>query len=164
MWQVEDIIRAYSFDIEKIQGNIIDKYNQDAETKKEMKQWYQNLIDMMNLEGIRESGHLQINKNVVDNLTSLHNRLLKSPQESFYISSYYNVLPVIVELRAKSNEKNVSEIETCLSALYGFLLLKIQKKEITQETQNAITQISSLVRTLAEKFRQEENGELELNS
>lgn len=162
MWQVEDIIRAKKLDINLIKEDIVDKFDQPESVRQEMIDWYQGLTDMMKLEGVVEKGHLQINKNVIIELTDLHMTLLKTPQESEYISSYYKTLPFIVELRAKSEEKNIPEIETCFSALYGFLLLRIQQKEISGETQAAISQISSFLRLLALKYRQEKEGKLEL--
>lgn len=162
MWQVEDIIRANDFDIEKIQKNIIGGYSQPEEIEVDITKWYENLIGMMIMEGIKESGHLQINKNVIIDLTDLHLRLLKSSKETDYISSYYKTLPFIVELRAKSTNKNIPELETCFSALYGYLLLRIQHKDVSGETQAAIFQISSFLRILAEKYKQEKSGELEI--
>jgi len=162
MWQIEDIIRAKKLDINLIKEDIIDKFDQPEGIRQEMLEWYQELIDMMRLEGVVDSGHLQINKNVIIELTDLHLRLLKTTQESEYIASYYKTLPFIVELRAKSEDKNVPEIETCFSALYGFLLLRIQHIEISGETQAAISQISSFLRLLALKYYLEKEGKLEL--
>ncbi len=54
------------------------------------------------------------------------------------------------------------EIETCLSALYGLLMLRLQHREISGETQSAIAQISSLLRMLALKYKMEKEGKLEL--
>jgi len=162
MWQIEDIIRANKLDIEHIKANIIDKFDQPQEIKKEMEEWYEGLIDMMKREGVTESGHLQINKNVIIDLTDLHLRLLKSPHEPEYIASYYKTLPFIVELRAKSDNKEAPELETCFSALYGFLLLRLQHKDISGETQAAITQISSFLRLLSLKYKSDnESTEIE---
>lgn len=162
MWQMEDILRANQLDINRVKENIIDKYDQPDDVKAEMTEWYQNLIDMMKLEGITENGHLQINRNVIIDLTDLHLRLLNNSEESEYISSYYKTLPFIVELRSKSEDKTIPEIETCFSALYGFLMLRLQHKEVSGETQAAISQISSLLRLLALKYKQEKEGKLEL--
>ena len=154
MWQVEDIIRANKFDIDLIRKNIIDHFNQPDKIKQKVVEWYENLIEMMIREDIKEQGHLQINKNVIANLDELHAELLKTPEEADYISTYYKTLPFIVELRAKSDNTKISEIETCFSALYGFLLLKIQDKTISGETQAAVAQISSFLRSLAIKYHQ----------
>ncbi len=162
MWQVEDLIRACSFDMEKIQEQVIDKYRQDGEIKKEIIRWYEELIGMMRSEGVMDSGHIQLNKNVIIALTDLHLRLLKSHKEMIYSASYYKTLPFIVQLRAKSGGVEVPELETCFSAVYGFLLLRIQQKEISRETSEAVKQISAFLAILSEKYRQEMNGELNL--
>lgn len=161
MWQVEDLIRANGFDIEKIKKEIVSQYDQPEEVKEEITRWYRELIDMMLLEGVKEKGHIQLNKNVVTDLTDLHLRLLKAPKETVYAAMYYQTLPYIVELRSKSGGKEVPELETCFTALYGYLLLRMQHKPISEETGQAIKQISSFLALLAEKYRQEKNGELE---
>lgn len=162
MWQVEDIIRVHKLDIDSITTNIIDKFDQPDEIKDEIRDWYEGLIKMMKLEGVTESGHLQINKNIIIDLTDLHQRLVKSPKEPEYIASYYKTLPFIVELRSKSEDKNIPELETCFAALYGFLLLRLQQKEISGETQAAISQISSLLRMLSNRYHLDKEGKLEL--
>lgn len=162
MWQIEDIIRANKLDIKQIEQNIINKFDQPENIKKEMVEWYDGLIEMMRIEGVTENGHLQINKNVIIELTDLHLRLLKSPKEPEYIASYYKTLPFIVELRAKSEDKSYPEIETCFSALYGFLLLRLQQREISGETQSAVSQISSFLRQLSAKYKQEKDGKLDI--
>jgi hypothetical protein len=108
---------------------------------------------MMKSEGVQEKGHLQINKNMIIELTDLHLRLQKDPKEAEYMATYYHTLPYIVELRAKSKVKDIPEIETCFTAMYGYLLLKIQKKEISKETQAAVNQIGKLLRLLTEKYK-----------
>jgi hypothetical protein len=154
MWQTEDLIRAYKLDIDKIQQSVIDSVYQSVEERKNARDWYEGLIIMMKSEGVQEKGHLQINKNIIIDLTDIHLRLLKDPKESEYIGVYYNTLPYIVELRSKTTDKEVPELETCFTALYGYMLLKIQKKEISKETQAAITQITSLLRLLSKKYNE----------
>ena len=52
MWQIEDLIRAYGLDIDRIQQQIIDPYDISPEQKKAMREWYESLIDMMHTEGV----------------------------------------------------------------------------------------------------------------
>jgi hypothetical protein len=162
MWQVEDLIRANNLEIDKISKQIIEKYDQPEGVRNEIKDWYSNLIEMMRMEGIQEKGHLIINNNTLSELTDLHNRLLKSTKETDYTNIYYKTLPFIVELRAKSPEKDIPELETCFSALYGFLLMRLRQKEVSGETQAAISQISSLIRMLSQKYKEEQAGTLDL--
>lgn len=161
MWQLEDILRSYALDIEKVQQVLIDPVYDTEEKRKEARDWYEGLIMMMKSEGVQKEGHLQINKNLIIDLTDLHLRLLRDPKESEYIAVYYHTLPHIVALRAKSGEQDVPEIETCFTALYGYLLLKLQKSEISGETEAAIAQITALLRMLSQKYKiidKEEEG------
>ena len=153
MWQLEDILRAYEFDIEKVQQALIDPTNNPEEKKLEARNWYIRLIEMMKSEGIEKEGHLEINKETLSRLTNLNLQLIKDANEKAYIEAYYKTLPYIVELRGKTNTKDVSEVEVCFTALYGFLLLKLQKKEISTDTASAISQISGLLRILSEKYK-----------
>ncbi|MBK5721895.1 DUF4924 family protein [Dysgonomonas sp. Marseille-P4677] len=159
MWQVEDMIRANALDIDKIDAQIISQFDQPEEIKKEIREWYENLIDMMRREEVMEKGHLLINKNIISELTDLHLRLLKSTEETDYSTAYYKTLPFIVELRSKSTDKNIPELETCFAALYGYLLMRLQKREVSGETQAAISQISSFLRILSQKYRNERKGD-----
>ena len=154
MWQIEDLLRAYNLDMDLIRQSIIDPVYETEKERNSAHDWYEGLVMMMKSEGVQKAGHLQINKNVIIDLTDLHLRLLKDSTESEYIGLYYNTLPYIVELRSKSTDKEVPELETCFTALYGYLLLKVQKKEISKETQAAVKQITSLLRLLSKKYRE----------
>lgn len=163
MWQIEDIIRAYSLDIDRISTEIVDTYTDITdEQRKSLYEWYESLIDMMRSEGVVEKGHLQLNKNVIIDLTDLHLRLLKSPREPFYTAAFYKALPYVVELRAKAQSAQVGEIETCFNALYGILMLRLQKREVSADTLKAMKDITAFITVLAEKYRLEKAGELEL--
>ena len=162
MWQVEDLIRANRLDIEEIKKTVITHYDQPEDVKEEITRWYEELIDMMRSEGVTEKGHIQLNKNVIITLVDLHLRLLKSPKEMVYGAAYYKTLPYIVQLRAKSGGEDLPEIETCFNAVYGYLILRMQGKTVSDETMEAIRQISSFLAMLAEKYREDMNGELKL--
>ncbi len=163
MWQIEDLIRAHGLDLDKIEKDIIDRHTSlTAEQRKEMKDWYESLIDMMRREGVEKKGHLQLNKNVILGLTDLHNRLLSDSKFADYAAEYYKTLPYIVELRAKAGEEKAGEIETCFNALYGILMLKLSGKEISPETLNAMKQISRFLATLASYYKKDFNNELEV--
>lgn len=160
MWQIEDIIRANGLDIERIKKNVIYRFNLDPAREKEMTEWYESLIDMMRREGVEKEGHLQLNKNVIIQLTDLHLALLKDPRFPEYTAEFYKTLPYIVELRAKAGENPAGEIETCFNALYGMLMLRLQSKEISPETQNAITQISRFIARLTKDYHLDRDDKL----
>ncbi len=156
MWQVEDIIRAYGCQLSRLKKEYISRFDYTEEQKEEMTDWYGNLITMMNQEGKREKGHLQINTILVQDMNDLHNRLLQSGKFPFYNAEYYKVLPFIVELRNKG-DRQVSEIETCLDALYGTMLLRLQGKPISPDTEHAVKEISTFVGMLSDYYIKDRN-------
>ena len=160
MWQIEDIIRANDCDIEQIKKNVVDRFQISDDQRKEMLEWYESLIDMMRREGVIESGHLQINKNILNQLVQLHQALLADPEFPDYTAEFYKTLPFIVELRTKAGENKTGEIETCFTALYGMLMMRLQQKQMTPETQDAIKQISRFISVLSKDFHLDEEDKL----
>ena len=156
MWQVEDIIRAYGFDMQLIESNIVNRYDQPEKVKAEIRQWYADLIEMMRLERIEKTGHLQIVKNSVFDLFDLHLRLLDD-FDKVYIALYRRAEPYIRELEIKQGGIVKNEIEVCLNALYGKLLLKLRQKEITPDTQEALDNISKMLAYLAKRYHENES-------
>lgn len=161
MWQVEDTIRAFDCSLSRIKREYIGLFNYTDEQKAEEVDWYGNLIRMMNQEGCREKGHLQINKVTLLALEELHGNLTNSTKYPFYTSEYYKVLPFIVELRNKGANKDENEIETCLNSLYGVMMLRLSKKEISPDTQHAIKEISTLIGMLSDYYKKDEEEPLE---
>ncbi len=163
MWQVEDLIRANQFNIDKIKASLIDPMPSlsEEELKAEL-QWFTELIDMMYTEGVKESGHLQINQNVIIQLNDLHQELISCTKYPLYNAAFYKALPFIAELRAKNNEEKKCDIEMCFDALYGVILLRLQKKELTEQTKKAVDLIANFVAVLANYYAKDKAGELKL--
>lgn len=152
MWQIEDLVRAYGCSIGRIKREYISKFsNLTDEQKEDELDWFDNLIRMMNEEGKREKGHLNVNAIIIQDLTDLHQQLLDSNRFPFYNAEYYKVLPFIVELRRKGNAE-VGEIETCFNALYGKMLLQMKQKEISPETEHALDEITTFIGMLSDYY------------
>ena len=181
MWQVEDTIRAYGLDVERMAVEYVPQFGLDAEKSEALKGWYESLVEMMREEGVTEKGHLQVNKNIIILLSDLHRQLLKSSKHPMYAAMYYKVLPFIVELRGKrrpspqpspvngegdhagcaeSIDESKGEIENCFEALYGVMLLRAQKKEVSVETATAIDNIAKFIGMLSEYYQKDKEGEL----
>ena len=160
MWQVEDIIRAYDCSLMRLRREYIARFDYNDEQISELTDWYGNLVTMMNSEGKREKGHLQINQVVLQQLVELHAQLLASTKFPFYTAQYYKVLPFIVELRNRG-DKDQNEIETCLNALYGTMMLRLQKREISPDTKHAIDEITTFVGLLSDYYLKDKEEGLE---
>ena len=162
MWQVEDIVRAAHCDIDSLKEGYLSQFQLDEAVRNETEKWYADICEMMRSEGVVESGHLQIVKNAVIGLDELHSQLLASEKFPYYRGMYHRVLPYIVELRRKKgNDKDISEIETCLECLYGVLMLKLQKREIHEETAKAVKEISTLLGQLSDYYLKDKEKPIE---
>lgn len=155
MWQVEDTIRAFGCSLQRIKQEYVSRFDYDDEKKEEEIDWFGNLIRMMNQEGCREKGHLQINKVTMQMLAELHAQLLSSPKFPFYNSAYYKVLPFIVELRNRGVNKDENEIETCFNSLYGVMMLRLRKAEISPNTAHAVKEISTFIGMLSDYYKKD---------
>ena len=161
MWQVEDTMRAFGCDAERVSAEYLSGFQFNDDERRREEEWFENLCRMMHEEGCLEQGHLQINRGTLSLLVDLHQQMLKSTKQPFYSAAYYKTLPYIVELRARNN-KEVGELETCFNCLYGMMLLRLQHKEITEETKAAVATISHLLALLADAYKKDKEGTLEL--
>ena len=146
MYQVEDLIRAYGLDAERIATEYLPRFGYDEAQMKEAKEWYESLARMMKEEGKEASGHVQVVQNTLELLEDHHQELLADSDEQEYRTAYYKALPHIVALRAQGNNKEKHEMENCIDALYGATLLRMQGKELSAGTLNALKPISDLLR------------------
>ncbi len=162
MWQLEDTLRAYGCDAERVEREYVSQFGLSAEERRAEARWLSDLCYMMREEGKLQSGHLQMNIGTLSLMTDLHLELLESPKHPYYSAAYYKALPFIVELRTRSGHTDAPELENCLECLYGVMLLRLQKKPISTETQEAVTHISKLLAMLADAWRKERDGDLEL--
>lgn len=162
MWQVEDLIRASSFDFERVNEIVINKFDLPEETLDEIRSWYANLITLMAEEKIVEKGHMSFLNNLIRELNDLHLRLLQSTEEKKYQDIYHVAHMNIKSFMEKSPDTFYSEIEACLTGLYGYLMLRLQNSEISQETKDAMISFSNLLAALSTRFREVEEGKMEL--
>lgn len=146
MYQVEDLIRAYGLDADRIAAEYLPRFGYDEEQMKQAKEWYESLVRMMKEEGKVETGHVQVVQNTLELLEDHHKELLADTDEQDYRAAYYKALPHIVALRTQGNNKEKKEMENCIDALYGATLLKMQGKELSAGTQAALKPISKLLR------------------
>ena len=153
MFQVEDIIRAYGLDIERICKEYLPRFQYTEEQIADQREWYTGLIRMMQEEGVQESGHVQVVKNTLLLMAERHQELLADPKQPFYSAAYYKALPYIVELRSKGMGKEKNEIENCVDALYGATVLKMQGRELTDQTKQALQPITHLLEMLSNLYK-----------
>jgi flagellin-specific chaperone FliS len=158
MWQVEDTIRACNFDMDLLEEKIISQFSSNNKIKQEISNWYANLIVMMHEENIKETGHLAMINTIINDLNDLHKQLLVNKKDTKYLEQYFQASPNIHEIEKRLGREPVNEIDTCLTALYALLLMRLKKREITRETLEAMQTFSNLLALLSNWYKKAENG------
>lgn len=161
LWQVEDLLRAFKFDLDQIGKTLVARFEVDDDTRLEIFDWYRNLASMMEKERVTQAGHLQFVLNLIDDLNQFHMQLLQSGKDPRYVSLFQLAKPVIDEFESKSVEKGLNDIRLGFQALYSIMLLRLQKKEISPSTQSAVDHISRMMGHLSARYLQHEKGKFE---
>ncbi len=160
LYQVEDLIRAFQFDMNLIQEKLVTNYQANEKTSAEITEWYNNLVVMMQKEGIRENGHFQFLTNLMADVNEFHMKLMEIGTEKMYVQNFKSVAGLIAELKQK-NKIAKNDIQLGLDTVYGFLLLRMKKAKISDETENAVKQLSQWLGNLSKLYKDFEKGDLE---
>ena len=154
MWQLEDILRAKKFDISAIKKLLVEPLPVDDSEKIKIAEWYNQLIDKMKIQGLNKKGHLSELNDLIIELQYLHETLLNVLNDSKYEKLYLSTKLSIDALKIKSGSGNENEIYVCLNGLYGLLLLRLKKQQISDETTEAMQLFSKLIAYLAAKYKE----------
>lgn len=152
MYQSEELVRAYSFDLNQINTYVISHIPLDDEPKKELLLWYAALIETMQNEGIQTSGHLNETKQLVDQLNKLHEQLLTDDEAYAKIANAAQ--PHIKQQIKEAGNTITNPIQICLNAVYGFLLLQLNGKSVSTEQQTMLDVFGDMLSFLSYKFKQ----------
>lgn len=160
MWQLEDVLRSVSFDMNILEERIISSYEVSDSQKNEIREWYKTFVDGMIAEKVTEQGHLLHLSSLIQDLSDLNIKLLQQPNEMKYNELFNEAIPNISEIVNRSGGQIKNEIEACFVGLYGMMLMKMKKQQISESTQVAMKSFSNLLALLSNKYHKFEEGEL----
>lgn len=158
MYQVEDLIRANNLDPRQIDQQIISQFNTDYDTKREMLEWYKGLIDRLTSEGKEKHGHMDFLNEITDSMNELHVSILHKPLKSGYKDAWDKARTNIDALRMRAGHTSENDVQLALNGLYGLLILKLKKEEISKETQEAFSSISEWIAQLSSEYMSKQNN------
>ena len=161
LYQVEDLIRAFHFDMDLIEKQLVSRYNVNEKISSEITEWYRNLVLMMQKERIEEKGHLQFLLNLINELNQFHLKLMESQVDVMYVNTFQAVAGLVTELKLKNSSAD-NDIQLALDAVYGYLLLKMQQKKVSDETTDAVRRLSQWLSVLSKSYKDFEAGDLEI--
>jgi len=156
LFQIEDTIRAFHFDIDIIDDKIVKPYGLQGYEHVEMRQWFKNFIDAMTAEKVEKHGHVSHVNNTLFVLVDLSRYLLKD-NNAEYKKLFEDAMPSISDLLQKSKGKIGNEIEACFTALYGAATLRMQNKEVSEATVEALKPITKLLTYLGKEYHKQED-------
>lgn len=161
MYQIEDVIRAYQFDLNAILENYVKPQLPDNSFLSQYTKWYSDLITNMKSQRIEKTGHLHEINEVMIEISYLHTTLINMVKDQKYIALFEVAIVNIEDFKEKSNLKDKNHIEIAFHALYMKLLLRLQKKEISAESEAAFDTMRILLAYLAKAYHQMKNGSID---
>lgn len=149
LWQIEDLIRAAKFNPVVLEKWAEDTANSEGSDPEREKEWIVGLAADMRSQGKIESGHIaSVNETMVE-LAHLHEMLLGPLNDKRYCESFEAAVPLLKEISAKQPGPKGHPVEQLLVALYGFLMLRLQKQSISAETESGFVVFRNWANTLA---------------
>lgn len=152
MYQTEDLIRAFDFDIDQIKEYVLKHIPGDEAQQAELTSWYSDLLEQMKKENLVEQGHLSFVQQYVQELSDLKDALLK--EDNDFIKTYENTKPHIKEMMDLSKGLITSDIQICLNGVYGLLLSRIQGRQVPEDIMDSLEKFGDVLSHLSFKYKQ----------
>lgn len=159
LWQMEDLVRAVYFDVEAL-DEFIRSFTPHEEAYKSEKDWFTNLITQMKREGVETRGHISEVHELIFELNYLHNTMSNLIKDKTYLDLCRKAQPNINEYISRTDGKSTNDVEVCLTALYGMLMLRLKKEPVSEETREAMETFSNLLARLSYHYKMMKQGEV----
>ena len=162
MWQIEDLIRGSELSVDRVMTKVFPNDLPSPDIAVEYENWFTDIVDEMKKDGLEKQGHLKTVRHHINSLNDLHRSLLTTFQDKEYQAIYKETAEDIAILKDKSGSGELNEVEICLTGLYGLMLLRIQKANISEDTEKAMNRIGKLIAILARSYKKFQSGLLNL--
>jgi len=126
IWQLEDLLRALSFDPRAVFAALVAPREATDEWKLSALEWYMDIAELLQKEGKADGGHLDHSLHLVGELNDLHLMLLEQPAGREYRELFARLAPSLPRLRATLGREDVSDIELAFRALYAAMLYRMK--------------------------------------
>ena len=152
MYQTEDLIRAYNFDMDQIRDYVIKHFPVADSENEAIAQGYADIREQMIQEKIQEKGHLSFVNKISGELGELSKQLLKSDQAYRQI---YDRAKIHINKNMELAKGAITDpIQVCLNAIYGLLLLRMNGKQVDDSLKEGINAFGEVLSYLSYKYKQ----------
>jgi len=152
MYKTEDLLRAFEFDVDQVDKYMIAHLPLTDEEKVREKEWYRELIIKMKSDEGLKSGHLIEVQEIVSDLEVLHQKLYDSDTD--YRKVIEGARKDLDQYTKLANDDTMGEVQLCLNAVYGYLLLKIENKPIFDSQKDTVEKFGTILAYLSLKYGQ----------
>ena len=156
LFRKEDLVRAFEFDLEKIGNHVINHLPITNIEKLGEVNYYESLIATMKEQGIEKEGHTSEANNLIKSLESLCSDLLD--KDDAFNEIYNNASSAIEDNKNLSQGKIKSDVIICLNGIYGFLLLRLNGKELDKENKKKVERFGDVLSYLSSKYKEITNS------
>jgi hypothetical protein len=158
MFQIEDIIRTFQLDLDKIMSNFVEPSIPNISYLNQYREWYADLIKQIKVRGLEKEGHTETVNEVIMELVYLHNTLLTIVNDEKYKTLVEHASEYLNEFKGKANMMQRNDVEVLLHAMYMKLQLKMRKQEISAETEEAMDKLRIQLAYLAREYSRMKSG------
>lgn len=156
LWQLEDLLRALEFSPDKIYSTLVVPHKElDSLSQQQMLDWYMDMVNLLQMEGKSEKGHLEHTEHLIGELEDLHQHLLRAPVGRKYAATFAILAPELTKLG------NGGDIELCFRALYSVMLCRLKGVDNEQYIKDVLELISPVIAQLVQIFHKVERGEMD---
>ena len=131
LWQLEDYLRAFP---EQAEGN-------DELT---------DILRMMHADDVMDGGHIQLAQIALKELEMLSDEIFNI--EATYRAAMIRITPALNMLKARTDRPTMSNVEACLVLLYQIMMLRLQQRPISAETQEVQQQATGILQYLSKTY------------
>lgn len=157
MYRMEDLLRAYQFNMEDINQYVLSHSRVSAEERAASSQWFYELANQMKGLGIEKEGHLPFLQRQVDDMANIHWQLIKT--DPGYFEVYKKTKPFLLELIMAAGDKDPGhEVQIFLNCLYGLLLSRLNGRKIAPELLEAAAAFGEALGFLAAAYQEKDSS------
>ena len=163
MYQIEDIIRAFQFNVDQIIDVFVKPSLPDTSFLNQYRSWYEEIVKQMKMQKCEKEGHIDTLREIVLELIYLHNTLITITNDDKYKGLVDQAKSFLEEFKQKSNMMQYHDVEVLLHAMYMKLQLKVRKQEISPETEEAMDKMRIQLAYLSREYNRMKSGTWNFN-
>lgn len=153
MYQTEDLITSFDYNLNDINAYVIKHMSQDPQEIKALLLWYADIIDQMKQESLPARGkRLSSTQAYVQQLSLIHSDQLE--QSLAYQELYTRAEKEIQQQIERSEGMVDNPVQACLNAVYGKLVINLNGKSLPAEQEKMVARFGGILAHLTREYHQ----------